>query len=133
MVRQGTINQVISNLLSNAIKFTKEGTITAAVVPNNNEIIVSVNDTGSGIDSEILPKLFTRFATTSTKSKTSTGLGLFISKNIIETHGGRIWGKNNYPAGKGTTFGFSLPLRTNTFADVVEKGVDYYKKGHPKK
>jgi two-component system, OmpR family, sensor histidine kinase VicK len=107
------INQVISNLLSNAIKFTKEGTITAAVVPNSNEIVVSVNDTGSGIDSEILPKLFTRFVTTTTKSKTGTGLGLFISKNIIEAHGGKIWGKNNYPAGKGATFGFSLPLLKN--------------------
>jgi signal transduction histidine kinase len=81
------INQVISNILSNAIKFTKEGTITTAVVPNDNEIIVSVNDTGSGIDSEVLPKLFTRFGTTTTKSKTGTGLGLFISKNIIESHG----------------------------------------------
>jgi two-component system sensor histidine kinase VicK len=109
------INQVISNLLSNAIKFTKEGTITTAVVPNNNEIIVSVNDTGSGIDSEVLPKLFTRFGTTSTKSKTGTGLGLFISKNIIEAHGGKIWGKNNYPAGKGATFGFSLPFQNRNF------------------
>jgi signal transduction histidine kinase len=104
------INQVISNLLSNAIKFTKEGTINAAVIPNNDEIVVSVNDTGSGIDSEILPKLFTRFATTASKSRTGTGLGLFISKSIIEAHGGKIWGKNNYPAGKGATFGFSLPL-----------------------
>jgi two-component system, OmpR family, sensor histidine kinase VicK len=104
------INQVISNLLSNAIKFTKEGTITAAVIPNSNNIVVSINDTGSGIDSEILPKLFTKFATTTTKSIAGTGLGLFISKNIIEAHGGRIWGKNNYPSGKGATFGFSLPL-----------------------
>jgi two-component system, OmpR family, sensor histidine kinase VicK len=104
------INQVISNLLNNAIKFTKEGTITAAIVPNNNEIIVSINDTGSGIDSEVLPKLFTRFGTTTTKSTTGTGLGLFISKSIIDAHGGRIWGKNNYPEGKGATFGFSLPL-----------------------
>jgi two-component system, OmpR family, sensor histidine kinase VicK len=104
------INQVISNLLSNAIKFTKVGTVTTAVVPNNSEIIVSVNDTGSGIDSEVLPKLFTKFATTTTKYKTGTGLGLFISKNIIEAHGGRIWGKNNYPSGKGATFGFSLPF-----------------------
>jgi len=105
------INQVISNLLSNAIKFTKAGTITTAVVPNNNEIIVSVNDTGSGIDSEVLPKLFTKFSTTTTKSKMGTGLGLFISKNIIEAHGGRIWGKNNYSSGKGATFGFSLPFQ----------------------
>ncbi len=104
------INQVISNLLSNAIKFTKEGTITATVVPNNNEIVVSVNDTGFGIDSEILPRLFTKFATSSTKSKTGTGLGLFISKSIIGAHGGKIWGKNNCPASKGATFGFSLPL-----------------------
>src|SRR5215467_4072549 len=109
------INQVISNLLSNAIKFTKEGTITATVVPNNNEIVVSVNDPGAGVDSEVLPKLFTRFVTTSTKSKTGTGLGLFISKNIIEAHGGKIWGKNNYPEGKGATFGFSLPVQNRNF------------------
>src|SRR5215469_10968054 len=103
------INQVISNLLSNAIKFTKEGTITTAVVSNSKKIVVNVNDTGSGIDSEVLPKLFTKFSTTATKSKTGTGLGLFISKNIIEAHGGRIWGKNNYSSGKGATFGFSIP------------------------
>jgi two-component system sensor histidine kinase VicK len=100
---------VISNLLSNAIKFTNEGTvnITAAAVPNTNEIVVSITDTGPGIDSEILPRLFTKFAT---KSRTGTGLGLFISKSIIDAHGGKIWGKNNYPEGKGATFGFSLPL-----------------------
>jgi signal transduction histidine kinase len=111
---KGRINQVISNLLSNAIKFTKEGTlsITAAAVPNNNEIVVSITDTGPGIDSEILPKLFTKFAT---KSTAGTGLGLFISKSIIEAHGGKIWGKNNYPAGKGATFGFSLPLHNEKF------------------
>jgi signal transduction histidine kinase len=110
------VNQVISNLLSNAIKFTKEGTITTAVVLNNNKIVVSVNDTGSGIDSAILPKLFTKFATTTTKSRAGTGLGLFISKNIIEAHGGKIWGKNNYPAGKGATFGFSLPLQNQNLS-----------------
>jgi signal transduction histidine kinase len=107
---KGRINQVISNLLNNAIKFTNEGTITAAAVPKNDEIVVSVSDTGSGIDSEILPKLFTKFAT---KSTMGTGLGLFISKSIIDAHGGRIWGKNNYPEGKGATFGFSLPLHNN--------------------
>jgi two-component system, OmpR family, sensor histidine kinase VicK len=113
MADKSRINQVISNLLSNAIKFTKEGTITAAVVPNSNKIVVSINDTGSGIDSEILPKLFTKFATTPTKSISGTGLGLFISKSIIEAHGGRIWGMNNYPSGKGATFGFSLPISTS--------------------
>jgi len=104
---RGRINQVISNLLSNAIKFTKVGSITIAAVPNDNEITVSITDTGPGIDSQILPRLFTKFAT---KSTTGTGLGLYISKNIIEGHGGKIWGKNNYPEGKGATFGFSLPL-----------------------
>jgi two-component system, OmpR family, sensor histidine kinase VicK len=104
------INQVISNLLSNAIKFTNEGTvsISAATVPNNNKVIVSITDTGPGIDSEILPRLFTKFAT---KSTSGTGLGLFISKSIIEAHGGKIWGRNNYPKGKGATFGFSLSDR----------------------
>ncbi|MGA8080381.1 MAG: HAMP domain-containing sensor histidine kinase, partial [Candidatus Nitrosopolaris sp.] len=105
---KGRINQVISNFLSNAIKFTNEGTVTAtAAVSNINEIVVSITDTGTGIDSEILPRLFTKFAT---KSTTGTGLGLFISKSIIEAHGGRIWGKNNYSNDKGATFGFSLPL-----------------------
>ena len=103
---KGRINQVISNLLSNAIKFTKEGTVTVAAVSNNNEIVVSITDTGPGIDSQILPRLFTKFAT---KSTTGTGLGLFISKSIIEAHDGKIWGKNNYPEGKGATFGFSVP------------------------
>ncbi|MGB6527547.1 MAG: ATP-binding protein [Candidatus Nitrosopolaris sp.] len=105
---KGRINQVISNFLSNAIKFTNEGTVTAtAAVSNINEIVVSITDTGTGIDSEILPRLFTKFAT---KSTTGTGLGLFISKSIIEAHGDRIWGKNNYSNDKGATFGFSLPL-----------------------
>jgi signal transduction histidine kinase len=105
---KGRINQVISNLVSNALKFTNEGTVSiiAAVVQINNEIVVSISDTGLGIDSEILPRLFIKFAT---KSTTGTGLGLFIPKSIIDAHGGRIWGKNNYPEGKGATFGFSLP------------------------
>jgi two-component system sensor histidine kinase VicK len=108
------INQVISNLLSNAIKFTNKGTIriTAAVVPNNNEIVVNISDTGVSIDSEMLPRLFTKFAT---KSTSGTGLGLFISKSIVDAHGGKIWGKNNYPEGRGATFGFSLPLRNRNF------------------
>jgi signal transduction histidine kinase len=108
------INQVISNLLSNAIKFTDEGTVSVsvAVVPNTNEIVASISDTGPGIDSEILPRLFMKFAT---KSSTGTGLGLFVSKSIIEAHGGKIWGKNNYPECKGATFGFSLPLPNGSF------------------
>ena len=73
---------------------------------------MSISDTGLDIDSDILPRLFTKFAT---KSTTGTGLGLFISKSIIEAHGGKIWGKNNYPEGKGATFTFSLPVHNQNF------------------
>jgi signal transduction histidine kinase len=103
------ISQVIYNLLHNAIKFTNEGSITISVKrkdDDNKVIVVSVNDTGKGIDPEILPRLFTKFAT---KSVAGTGLGLFISKSIVEAHGGKIWAQNN-PDGIGATFYFSLPL-----------------------
>jgi nitrogen-specific signal transduction histidine kinase len=100
--------QVIANLLTNAIKFTNEGTITvsADVNDNNNELIVTVRDSGEGIHSDIIPRLFTKFAT---KSNAGTGLGLYISKNIIEAHGGKIWAENNQD-GKGANFTFTLPL-----------------------
>ena len=94
----------ISQVLSNAVKFTNEGTISVTAVSNIDEVIVHITDTGT----EILPRLFTKFAT---KSTTVTGLGLCISKSIIEVHGSKIWGKNNYPDRKGATFGFSLPLK----------------------
>jgi len=113
---KGRISQVISNLLSNAVKFTAEGTILISVEKdkssnnnNNKAIIVSVKDSGQGIDSSILPRLFTKFAS---KSYKGTGLGLFISKGIIEAHGGKIWGESN-PDGRGATFSFSLPLEQN--------------------
>ncbi len=128
------ISQVISNLLNNAIKSTKAGAITVIVDSKkrsddndrkdtgNQEVIVTVKDTGSGIDPEILPRLFRKFAT---KSQSGTGLGLFISKNIIESHGGKIWvednnndgnsNNNNYAAndGKGAVFSFSLPISSS--------------------
>ena len=104
------LSQVFDNILSNAIKFTKEGTITVSIQrikENDKEFgVVSVKDTGSGIDSEILPRLFTKFAT---KSETGTGLGLYISKRIIETHGGKVWAENNLQE-TGATFSFSLVL-----------------------
>ena len=103
---KGRISQVVSNILANAVKFTNEGIVKVATEKKDNEIVISIKDTGAGIDSEILPRLFTKFATTST---TGTGLGLFISKSIVEAHGGRIWAKNNSD-GKGATFYFSLPL-----------------------
>ena len=109
---KGRISQVISNLLSNAIEFTVEGTILVSIekdkINNNNKtIIVSVKDSGHGIDSSILPRLFTKFTSTSYKG---TGLGLFISKGIIEAHGGKIWGESNSD-GRGAKFSFRLPTR----------------------
>jgi signal transduction histidine kinase len=111
------LSQVIYNLLNNAIKFTNEGSITVIVERrkkednsnNYNEIHISIKDTGTGIHPEIFPKLFTKFATTSMTS--GTGLGLFISKCIIEMHGGRIWATNNTEDSRGSTFTFSLPIR----------------------
>jgi signal transduction histidine kinase len=104
------ISQVLSNLLANAIKFTEEGTIVLAAKFDDGKgdsVIVSVKDNGAGIDTEILPRLFTKFAS---KSFQGTGLGLFISKSIIETHGGKMWAENNSDE-KGATFYFTMPLR----------------------
>jgi two-component system sensor histidine kinase VicK len=110
---RGRLTQVISNLLSNALKFTKEGVISINTVKKEeNEkdiLIVSIKDTGSGIDAEIFQKLFSRFIS---RSFSGTGLGLFISKNIVEAHEGKIWAENNSD-GKGATFYFSLPLIIN--------------------
>ena len=102
------LTQVISNLLRNAVKFTNEGTVTINAEKKEDHVLVNIKDTGSGIDPEIMPRLFTKFAT---KSDEGTGLGLFISKGIIEAHGGRIWAKNNSEDEKrGATFTFSLSL-----------------------
>jgi len=134
------LSQVITNLLGNALKFTEEGNISITVEKkqeavaergkqkdnhngtsntsggvhivgsgNQEQIIVRIKDTGKGIDSEIFPRLFTKFAT---KSFEGTGLGLFIAKNIIEAHGGKIWAQNN-PDSVGATFAFSLPILPN--------------------
>lgn len=114
------IQQVLSNLLSNALKFTEDGVITINTekfldkINNNannekNEFVsIKIKDTGKGIDPEVLPRLFEKFAT---KSDKGTGLGLYISKNIIDAHGGKIWGHDNNKNGKnGAEFGFILPL-----------------------
>jgi signal transduction histidine kinase len=101
---KGRIYQVIYNLLANSVKFTQAGYIRVTIEKNSHGIVVSVADTGKGIDSDIMPRLFTKF---STKSETGTGLGLFICKSIIEAHGGKIWAKNNID-GKGSTFSFTI-------------------------
>jgi signal transduction histidine kinase len=133
---KGRITQVIFNLLDNAIRFSRENKIIVTLkkgkpiqykvdknisgfegkeetvrLPeqeqlNQREIIVQVKDTGRGIDSKVLDNLFSKFTSDTTTG--GTGLGLFISKNIIEAHGGRIWAENNKEH-KGATFSFSLP------------------------
>jgi len=105
---KGRITQVLSNLLDNALKFTTEGSIiiTTKRVKGNQEVMVSIKDNGTGIDPQIFPELFKKFVT---KSEQGTGLGLFISKNIIEAHGGTMWGENNSES-NGSTFYFTLPI-----------------------
>ncbi|HEY6587537.1 MAG TPA: ATP-binding protein [Nitrososphaeraceae archaeon] len=114
---KGRIIQVLSNLLDNALKFTKEGIIIITIkkIKENQQVMVTIKDSGTGLDPEIIPQLFKKFAT---KSEQGTGLGLFISKNIIEAHDGIMWGENNSES-NGSTFYFTLPIsQTNkTYED----------------
>jgi two-component system, OmpR family, sensor histidine kinase VicK len=110
------ITRVISNLLGNAIKFTKSGLITVkcrlegqtneANDSHHGNAIITIKDTGLGISPDIFHRLFTKFAT---NSNSGTGLGLFISKNIVEAHGGKIWAENNQNE-SGASFSFTLPI-----------------------
>ena len=122
------IFEVISNLLSNAIKFTNEGMITIEVDTVNKtdetgltaaDAVVQIKDTGSGISPDVMPRLFSKFV--SNDEVGGTGLGLYISKSIIEAHGGKIWGQNNND-GAGATFGFSLPLKAGVTAEASHIG-----------
>ncbi|HEV8405242.1 MAG TPA: sensor histidine kinase [Nitrososphaera sp.] len=111
------LSQVIYNLLTNAVKFTKEGnvTISTIMVPNLEngdgwqDLIIAVSDTGTGIDADIFPRLFSKFAT---KSEKGTGLGLFIAKSIAEAHGGTVTARNNET--KGATFSLRIPMPKET-------------------
>jgi two-component system, OmpR family, sensor histidine kinase VicK len=108
---KGRITQVVSNLLSNAIKFThKGGEISLNIERDTQQVIVSVKDNGQGIDPEMYARLFTKFAT---NSSVGTGLGLYISKSIVEAHGGKMWAENNRN-GRGATFSFVLPMINST-------------------
>lgn len=106
------LRQVLANLLDNAVKFTEKGEVTVSLEKQDGEggeeAKVSVSDSGRGIDPEIMPRLFQKFAGKSDVG-TSTGLGLYISKAIVEAHGGRIWAENNKDR-KGATFTFTLPV-----------------------
>lgn len=117
------VGRVISNLLNNAIKFTSRGEITISVIKlkhnnnNNNddddgsgEIQVNIKDTGTGLSPAILPKLFSKFVSTDSGG---TGLGLFVSRNIVEAHGGKIQAQNN-DDGIGAMFSFTIPKMANS-------------------
>jgi two-component system sensor histidine kinase VicK len=107
---RGRLTQVISNLISNAVKFTTEGTIIVTAERGAANLTVRVKDTGTGIASDIMPKLFEKFVTT---SEGGIGLGLFISKSIIDAHGGTIWAGNN-SGERGATFSFAIPIGIST-------------------
>lgn len=108
------IQQVISNLINNALRFTKEGAIIVKTEVIDGLAQIAVKDTGSGIDPEIMPRLFEKFVT---KSEKGTGLGLYISNNIVQAHGGNMWAENNAD-GKGATFAFTLPLEKRHSEDL---------------
>jgi signal transduction histidine kinase len=114
------VGRVISNLLNNAIKFTSRGEITISVIElkhnndddddGNGEIQVNIKDTGTGLSPVILPKLFSKFVSTDSGG---TGLGLFVSRNIVEAHGGKIQAQNN-DDGIGAMFSFTIPKVANS-------------------
>jgi signal transduction histidine kinase len=99
--------QVVSNLLDNAMKFTPVGRITVSTRRVDGRAYATVRDEGEGISPQVFPVLFTKFGA---KSLGGTGLGLYISKGIVEAHGGTITAKSNEPESRGATFEFSLPL-----------------------
>jgi len=102
--------QVFENLIGNAIKFTKAGGITVGATSRDHEVIFRVADTGSGIAPEHLPRVFDRFWQATSTNRQGAGLGLPITKGIVEAHGGRIWVEST--PSLGTTFSFTIPEAT---------------------
>ncbi len=106
------LGQVLTNLVSNAIKFSPDHTpITLRARVNGDELIIDVRDQGIGIPDDALPQLFGRFyqvSNSATRTQGGSGLGLYISKHIVEAHGGRIWVKSK--VGQGSTFSFAIPI-----------------------
>ncbi|HEX6067994.1 MAG TPA: HAMP domain-containing sensor histidine kinase, partial [Nitrososphaera sp.] len=101
---EAKVSQVVYNLLDNALKFTQKGTIKVTAKKSGDEVVVSMRDEGTGISPKVMPRLFEKFVTA---SESGTGIGLYLSKAIIEAHGGRMWAENN--KNKGATFYFSIP------------------------
>ena len=110
VIDKDRVESVLVNLIHNAIKFTEPGgKITIGAGVENNDILVKVTDTGTGISADELPRIFERFYKVDKSRWTEgSGLGLAISKHVISAHGGRIWAESE--EGKGSTFYFTLPL-----------------------
>jgi signal transduction histidine kinase len=104
--------QVCGNLISNAIKFCRPGdTVTVTGEPTDDHVLLSVADTGPGVEPELVPHLFEPYWSAPEHAKHGTGLGLYIAKGIVEAHGGRIWVESQ--PGAGARFFFTLPSRAN--------------------
>ena len=111
------LTQVMNNIVGNALKFTSKGSVIVETSKSGgehgDEVKIRVSDTGAGIAPDVLPRIFGKFVTHggTINNQQGSGLGLFISKSIIETHGGRISASNN-PDGVGSTFTITLPVHT---------------------
>jgi len=109
------LQQVLTNLLSNAINYTEQGGISVRVLAAGNEIRVEVSDSGVGVPPQELPKLFQDFFRGSNAKSDGTGLGLSLSRRIVEAHGGKVWAESPCPeTGRGSKFVFTLPKKTDT-------------------
>jgi signal transduction histidine kinase len=107
------IRQVMINLINNAIKFTERGKISIRAAREDNHVLISVKDTGIGIPHDHLEAVFQEFTqvdTTTTRKVGGTGLGLPISRRLIEMHGGRLWAESNGIDGEGAIFYVFLPI-----------------------
>jgi signal transduction histidine kinase len=113
------IFEVVSNLLNNALKFTKDGRIEISLSEtDDHQVLLKIMDSGAGIDPEIMPRLFSKFVT---KGEAGTGLGLYIAKNIVQEHGGRMWAENN-ASGRGASFYFTLPQLQTEGSESPSRG-----------
>ncbi len=118
------MGEVLSNLVGNAINYTDPGgKVEVSIEVKDSEVVTNVEDTGQGIPEEALPKLFTKFFRVSgvlEQGSKGTGLGLYISKAIVEMHNGRIWAKSILD--EGSTFSFALPVSVSKEEKVMEEG-----------
>ena len=117
------IQQVMINLINNAIKFTEQGGISLSVSQKENHVLIKVQDTGIGIPSEQLETIFQEFTqvdSSPTRKTGGTGLGLPISRRLVELHGGRLWAESTGISGEGSTFYVELPIIAE-IAEPVEK------------